>query len=384
MGKKRAKRANGEGSIKRQPNGRYKVTVTVSSGGEQIRRSKTLDSHADAVAWLARIKAESFGPQAVSPVAADGSACLLVDWFSTWIADKRRECDSPKTADLYEECADLHIIPAMGRLKLADITPTAVRNFLHALATRGMAGTRRMQQCFETLSRALNAAVSMELIPRNPCRGIPKPKYERKTIDPFTADEARAIMEGAALSDYSRMHPLFVLGFTTGMRIGEMFGLEWECVNFDDGTLRVERQAVTSKGKLIVKPPKSKASRRTIRLPQMAVDALNQRRADAMAEGLAACPIVFPGKRGAHWRNPAFGSRVWRPLLSRIGLRPRGVHHMRHTYATLTLGAGEPIHVVSAILGHADISVTLKTYAHAIPDQQHRAAETAQRVFGAR
>lgn len=414
---KKPKRANGEGSITRLADGRYKAVVTVPGVGRQNRRSKTVASHAAAVAFIAEVKAESLGPKAVAPAATGGSASLLGDWLTTWLADQKRD-SSPRTHELYEECVEGFIIPGMGRIALADIDPMAVRNFIHSLHAE-YGGRRRLQQVYETLSRSLNAAVRAELLGRNPCKAVSRPKYDPEKPDPFTQAEARRILDAAATGKDGekvlmapkqkrkprpvalkkdgterkipdlrplpivRIHGLLVLGFTTGMRIGELLGLHWDRIDFKAGTLRVDQQAISKGGKIIIKPPKSKASNRTIRLPEVALDALAERQAEAMHEKLAACPIVFPGPKGSYWRNSAFGARIWRPLLAQLGIPSRGVHQVRHTYATLTLGAGEPVHVVSAIMGHSDVATTLRLYAHAIPDQQRQAAETAQRLFGA-
>lgn len=164
---------------------------------------------------------------------------------------------------------------------------------------------------------ATNRAVKLNLLPTNPCAAVAKPRYVRADIFPFTLEESRSIMD--EMIEHP-LHAVFVLAFTIGMREGELFGLPWECVDLNAGCLDVRWQLAEESGRLQLKPPKTKASIRTIELPGRAVTALVERRKRAFRDGHAAVKQVFCTENGRMVRRSNFGRRVWKPLLERLGL----------------------------------------------------------------
>lgn len=355
------RRSNGDGSIRKRGKS-YQATTPPP------RRSKTFESHADAVSWLREQRS----------IAGDieSTPATLRDFFNMWLTDVKRE-RSANTYSLYHDTAEAHILPDLGARQIQLIRPIDVRNWIAGKPK--LKGQRILQTAFEVLRRGLRAAVALELIPRDPTLGIARPGYQREEIDPYSAEEAAQILSGAA---EHRLCSLFVVGFSTGMRQAELFGLHWDDIDFEDSVLRIRRTAPSTKGKVVIKEPKTAAGRRTIRLTPKCIESLEDRQRRRLAEGHAAVPIVFPAPQGNYNRKDTFRQRVWKPLLESVGVRYRGAHHMRHTFATLQLGAGVPVHVVSEILGHASVSTTLDIYAHAIPDQQQAAVESASRLFG--
>jgi integrase len=167
------------------------------------------------------------------------------------------------------------------------------------------------------------------------------------------------------------------LAVTAGLRRGELLGLAWKDVDFERGTLQVRR--TLQKGEMLL--PKTPKSRRQIRLTRRAVDALrrhwrNQQTERAQRDGSwREHGLVFPNRVG----NPTDGdnlcSRHFRPLLRRAGLPQVRFHDLRHTCATLLLTKGVHPKVVSEMLGHATISITLDTYSHVIPGLGDAAAD---------
>ena len=132
------------------------------------------------------------------------------------------------------------------------------------------------------ICRALNVAVRWGLVARNVCDVIDVPKAPGKDIQPLMPEQAATLMRE---SQSDRLHALFVFAVTTGMRQGELFGLKPEDV--DGATVHVRRMLQFVKGELLVKEPKSKAGRRSIQLPQIAIDALHDHRRRMLAEGTA-------------------------------------------------------------------------------------------------
>jgi integrase len=183
-----------------------------------------------------------------------------------------------------------------------------------------------------------------------------------------------------------RLEALYVLAVYTGMRQGELLGLKWRDVDLENGTISVRRTLTKSGGRLLLGEPKTKKSRRTIRLTEPAVRALREhldRQMEAMQrlgdfyrdEGL-----VFASEVGTLINPSNLRKRSFAPLLRRAGLPKIRFHDLRHTCATLLLNRNLHPKYVQELLGHANIAITLDTYSHVIPgmgDQAARAMEDA-------
>lgn len=372
MGKRRA---SGEGHpfpVKRG----WKIVLTVgwklnpeTGKKRRITKTKTLPSKADVLAWAAQFRAEQKAAQGKPEEKTD---LTFREWATIYLADVERD-KATNTHQRYRDVLERFVLPTLGRVRLVDLTPIAFRNLISELET-DYAGRRTLDSVYEVAKACLMVAVKLDLILRNPVSKVPRPKYRRKDIQPFDLEDVWLIF---ARSRPHRLHSLFVLAFALGLRQGELFAIEWRDIDFSAGTIRIERQAIAPRGKLEVKEPKTKAAKRTLEMSGDVRLALEDRRKIAVKEGLAACPLVFPGARGAYLHSNTFSKRHWKPILKACGLKDRGLHHARHTFATHALLSREPLHVVSRILGHASPTITLNTYSHLIGLSQ---AETLGRV----
>lgn len=376
MAKKRSnkpKRANGEGSVFPLPNGKWRATITIgwTADGKRVRRSKTGDSQADARAFLRELQAEAHVGEPASPNKT------LADHLRNWLLGVELSQEE-NTALSYRLACDKHIIPLIGRTKLKEVKPATVRWML-AEMVKLEAGGRTVENAFVVLRTALGVAVTDGDIPSNPCSSVQKPRHDPKEIYPFTLEESKAILKA---TESHRLHGLFVLAFATGMRSGELFGLEWRDLDFEAGTVHVQRQATEMSNRVLVKPPKSKAGNRKIELSPGTLAALKDRQRLMLKEGQVGNPLVFPNRRGDHIRRGTLRSKIWNPLLKRLKLEPRGFHHVRHTYACLSLADGVPLPTVSQILGHSKQETTLRFYSRRLPGHQKAATDSVTRLFG--
>ena len=361
-----ARRGSGEGTIFKLKNGKWKAEI------KRLGKSATRAKRVDAAAWLS----ETLAIAGSATAELNQTDMLLCDWVKTWLETVKRD-RAASTHDRYHDVLESFVVPNIGSIRLASIKPMAIRNLLAELET-DYAGTRTLEQVYRTLKTCLAAAVKLDVISTNPCNKVDRPVYRRREIAPFSVEESRQIMDA---TKSHRLGAIFVLAFHTGMRQGELFGLEWRDVDFDSGKLRIDRQAVSLRGRTQVKPPKTKAGRRTIDLPTICVNALRDRQAFAMAEGLAGSDIVFPTRNGTRMMRQNFARNPWKSTLKRLGLESRGAHHMRHTFATHALTAGCPLHVVSKILGHSTPSVTLDAYSHLIDTAQSVVVDRVAALF---
>jgi integrase len=362
------KRANGEGSIFRMPNGKWRVQVQFPSlpGRPLRRRIRHVATRAEASAMLDRLRQEA---GRASPERMDVTGLL-----TAWIA--RGTHWAPSTIAQRDSAFTNHIRPHLGTTELSQLTPLAVDRWLQALTC----GPRMKQLSYDVLRMACDYAADMELVHRNPCLKIDRPHCERKPIRPFTAQEVERIILGLAGSPW---RAFAILCLTCGARQGELFGLKWGRVDIKNRKVFICEQATSTSGRVHVRKPKTKASTRNIDVTPAAAAALLDQKAARLAAGKASDDdLVFPAPKGGYMDRDRFRTRVWKPLLKKLGIDHRGAHHQRHTFATLALGAGIPPHVVSAVLGHSKVSTTLDLYAHAIPSQVSEAVAVLQRLFG--
>jgi integrase len=248
------------------------------------------------------------------------------------------------------------------------------------------------------LSKALSDAVAEGRLPRNVAQlntvRERLPKSTSHDMTTWTAAQLTSFLEGLR---GDRLEVPILLGATTGMRRGEVLGLRWSDLDLDGGrlavrqTLSAPRNPDTGQHVPVFGEPKTrrgKRSKRSVLLPAQTVAALRAHRKAQAAERLAAGPdyrdhgLVFAEPDGSPIHPDRFRKR-FEHRVERSGLPPLRFHDLRHTYATLALQAGIHAKVVSEILGHANIGITLDTYSHAIPSLQESAAETiAALVFG--
>jgi integrase len=284
------------------------------------------------------------------------------------------------THERYEYAINPHITPALGRIKLKDLTPAQVRWFYRQRLDSGLAPAT-VHKMHVVLHKALKAAVSDGLIPRNPTASLKLPRIIREEIDPLDQEEARRLLT-AACGD--RLEALYVLALNTGMRQGELLALKWEDVDLERGVLRVRRTLSRRNNVYVLDEPKTKKSRRTIRLTAGAATALEvhiSRQLEGMERmGSLYQPggLVFATTTGTIINPSNLRNRSFKPLLKHAKLRPIRFHDLRHTCATLLLSKDVNPKVVSEMLGHASVSITLDIYSHLLPDMQEKAARALE------
>ena len=186
---------------------------------------------------------------------------------------------------------------------------------------------------------------------------------------PLTAEQVKVLFE-AARGD--RLEALYVLAVTTGLRQGELLGLKWDDIDLEVGTLQVRRTLTTAKGGPVLSAPKTKGSRRTVRLSHTALEALRSHlerqleEIDRVGDLWRENGLIFASESGSPHSRQHVTAHRFKPLLRRAGL-PEIRFDLRHTCATLLLSKNVNPKVVSEMLGHASIAITLDTYSHVLP-----------------
>jgi integrase len=371
------KRGNGEGSVYRTKTGLWRGSYWVATSKGLKRRYVSGKSRQECSQKLTKAMADRDGG-----LIFDAGTLTVGDYLERWLKDVE-ETVRRSTFEGYEYAVRPHIAPALGHIKLKDLTPAHLRSFYRDRLESGRAPAT-VHKLHVVLHKALKAAVADGLIPRNVAAELKLPRITREEIDPLTEKQARLFLE-AGRGD--RLEALYVLALNTGMRQGELLALRWDDVDLERGVLRVRRTLTHAKKAFVLGEPKTKNSRRTIRLTTHAVDALRAHLSHQFQEieemGSLYQPggLIFATKTGTIINPSNLRNRSFKPLLKRAGLPTIRFHDLRHTCATLLLGRDVNAKVVSETLGHSSISITLDIYSHLLPDMQEKAANALEEAL---
>ncbi|MDP8951369.1 MAG: site-specific integrase, partial [Actinomycetota bacterium] len=259
------KRANGEGSIYQRKDGRWVGQYTVHTANGPKRRAVYGKDREEAARKLAGAIADRD-----RGLIFDAGNMTVGEYLDRWLSDSVRDTVKRRTFEGYASIVRRHLKPAIGRVKLAKLTPAHVQGLYRAKLDAGLSPTT-VQHVHTTLHKALRQAVKWGLIPRNVCEAVSVPRRDSPEMRPLTPQQARVLLV-AARGD--RLEALYVLAVTTGMRQGELLGLRWRDVDLDRAVVRISQTLVTGNGKQTFEKPKTAKSRRSVALTRRAVAAL--------------------------------------------------------------------------------------------------------------
>ena len=323
--------AGGEGSIFRRKDGVWAgiLSLGYSVDGRRQRRVVYGPDKSAVVERLARIRA-----QALEGMLSDTQRLTVAAFLARWLEDVARTTVSPSTYQLYEGLIRLHINARTGAVPLTRLTPVHIQGMLGAMERNG-ASPRLRQMVLGVLHQALGQALRWGMVPRNVCDAVARPRASRQTMQVLAPDQVIRLLE-AAKGD--RLEALYVLA-VTGLRQGELLGLQWEDVDLPGAALHVRHTLHELNGRLWIGEPKTRRARRQVDLPVLAVLALRDRRERMTVEGHLD-GLVFCDTKGGPLRKSNLLRRSFLPLLRRAGLPVIRFHDLRHTAATLLLAQG--------------------------------------------
>ena len=304
-------------------------------------------------------------------------------FFARWLTDVVKPRLAPKTHEAYSNIVRLYIEPDLGRIRLDKLTPVRVAALLQDKQRSGLS-PRTVHHIRAVLRAGLNQAVKWQLLTRNVAALVDSPRQAPKTVVPLTEVSARQVLAVAASH---RLAALFRVALMMGLRQGEVLGLRWSDIDLDARTLRVAQALQRVDGKVIFKEPKTAKSRRTLRIPQSVVDALQMHRDQQNLERAAAgyrwteSGLVFVSTIGTPL-DPRNVLRIWHGLLAEAGLERRAFHVSRHTAVSLLIAEGVPLKVIQEVVGHSLLSTTADIYGHLFPQAFAEAADAMDRALG--
>jgi integrase len=313
---------------------------------------------------------------------SDAKGLTVGEFLDQWLEEVARPRVRPWTYSGYEVHVRLHLKPIIGRIRLDKLSPMHVQQMMNRKLTEGLR-PKSVRYIRGTLRTALSHAQQFGLISSNPAAIVRSPRVEQYEIQPFTADEARLLLQSVK---GHRLEALYSVALTMGLRQGEALGLRWTDVDLELGYIRVSKQLQRIDGQLQLVEPKTARSRRTIAMPATIVEALRAHRGRQDIDRRQAGSkwdehgLVFAGPNG----KPLDGTAVTKQFhrhLDHAGLPQRRFHDLRHSCATLLLAQGVSPRVVMDVLGHSQIGLTMNTYAHVVPELRREAADRMEQVI---
>ena len=372
-----ARRGHGEGSLyHRKDPDRWEAILSLPDG-----RRKTLTGKSRQEVQRKLTQAQRDLEQGITPATARQTVGEFLDH---WLATKRPDL-APRTYDTYEQFCRRHIVPLLGRTPLPRLSAQQAQQAQNQWREQGLSGTS-VGHLHAMLKQALRDAVRLGLIARNPLDQLDKPKRRRRAPQVLTQEQAQRLIAACGPESGERLGALLVMALSTGMRQGELLALRWRDVDLDAAQICVQAslqrvrddQGVT---RPVLKEPKTAHSRRTIAISAGLLDALRAHRQRqrlervALGRAWADLDLVFANEVGRPLDPRNVTRRVYERLLRQEGLPRITFHALRHTAATLLLSRGVNPKIVSEMLGHASVSITLDLYSHVLPHMQTAASQ---------
>lgn len=377
--KKTNKRSpQGMGNIRQRNDGRWEGRYTIGHDpltGKQKRRSVYANSYDGVLKKLKKLSADvDFGTY-IEP-----SNTSVADWMTQWVSEYTLDL-KPLTLKLYKEYVENRINPALGEIKLTSLKPQHIQSFYGKL--NETLAPKTITNIHGVLHKGLGQAVKLEMIAKNPADDCTKPRVHKRQLTPFDTDSIMKFLAAISDHDYKSFYTVAVF---TGMRQSELIGLTWDCVDFDTKTIWVYRQLQRRPGEYAFAPLKNNKGR--MLMPSNIVmkelkkikKQQNKWRQEAGSAWYNPDDLVFTTETGDHLLHFKI-SKEFKTIVRKMDKPALRFHDLRHSFAVLSLQAGDDIKTVQGNLGHHSAAFTMDTYAHITTAMQKRSARRMDKLI---
>ena len=333
-----ARRGKNEGTIRKRKDGRWEARVTTGYISGAQKRHALYGSTREEVSH----KMRAFQDQQQRGLPQLDERETVEAFLDTWLKDVASATVRPSTFQRYEQIVRDHLKPDLGHIRLAKLTPEEVQRLVKKKHQSGLTA-RSVQQIHAVLRSALNTALQWGKVHRNVAVLVRLPSVPKTQIEPLDITQSKALL---AASSGDRLEALYAVAVTTGVRKGELLGLQWDRVDLAAGTIRVSAALQRVGGKPQLVEPKSSTGHRTIKLPEMTRIALTNHQLRQGVERLKAGEswqeqgYVFTTRNGTPL-DPSNVSQYFKRILKKAEIPDRRFHDLRHTFATLMAVRGK-------------------------------------------
>lgn len=353
------------GSIDKSPSGRWRARYRDPSGKQ---RAKTFDKKSDAQRFLAQAETDVVSGNWRDPAL---EKITYRDWVEEWWATTVNLRPSTRVRD--DAYLRNHILPRFANYELGDFSSREIRRLVSDLVAKDLAPST-VKKAYQILNKSLRAAVEAGILLQSPCRGISLPKIESTEMPVLNAGQALHLAECIN----PRYRALVLLAAYSAMRWGELIALKPERLDLGSRTVDVAETIVELGGRLYPpSPPKTRAGRRRIPLPQAIVDELRQH-LDSF--DVSESEPLFQAPDGGTLRK-TFGRRFWVPATKRAGVFPFRFHDLRHTAISYWILCGASPKQIAKWAGHTSVSVVLDRYGHLFPEADEKPMAALDSMF---
>lgn len=334
------------------------------------RKQKNMGSYPlkrDANKRLNEVKEEIYKEELLLP-----NEMILQDFLLDFL-EKYKMNLSITTYNCYMRICKKYIIPLLGDIKLCDIKPIHIQNYVDDLLDLLTPQTIKVH--LNILNLALKRAYRLKLIKENVVQFVEVPKNKKYKNEIYNAEDIKKLLEK---SRETSLELPIILASGLGLRISEILGLTWNNIDFNDFTITIDKITVRDKGQVILKEPKTESSIRTISAPKEIILMLKQLKKDRLAAKLRGekshRELIFYDKN----LNPIAQdvlSKKFRYFLQENNLKHIRFHDLRHSHVTMLIDAKVPIKVISERVGHSNVNTTLNIYSHALREMDQEASD---------
>jgi len=375
MSNKSKRNASGAGMIRKRTDGRWEGRYTIGfdpKTGKQQQKSIYGATQQEVRQKLTQILSEIDDGSYVEP-----SSMKLETWLDIWLKEYTANL-KPTTYSCYESSVRVHLKPNLGRFQLSTLAPHLIQHFYNELLNEKHLSPKTIKNINGAFHKALEQAKKLGYIRNNPLDAVILPRVEKKEVKTLEDDDLIRFLNIIKGEPDELIY--FVTVFT-GLRQGEVLGLTWDCVDFENNALLINKQqAYLKRTKEFVYMSLKNGKARALTVADEVMDALRQQQEKQHQWEIAAgsawsnpMQLVFTNELGEHVSNKTLYNRFKR-LMKANGFDDLRYHSLRHTFAVSSLRAGDDIKTVQENLGHATAGFTLSTYAHATPGMKRESA----------
>lgn len=292
------------------------------------------------------------------------------DWINYWLEKFIKTKVKATTYASYRNKVDVHILPSIGQIKLQNLKKRDVDDLLDSMRDKLKASS--VKAIFSVLKGSLSKAMTLNILVDNPCLDIELPTVKRTTVRALSVKEQKQIMKESV---NNKKYFSVILALQTGLRIGEICGLKWQDIDFDNNILWVNRTLIRvqdkdnlhKKTKVIETTPKSNNSIRKVPISTFLKKQLIAMKKNSVSEYVISTKHKVTEPRTVSYR--------FQMIRKRLGLQNISFHSLRHTFATRCLEVGGNIATISSLLGHSSIKMTLDCYTNSFFSEEKKLVE---------